>query len=237
MRLPKLLLLLGILSGCQTPQPEPADRAPSSCIDDTECAPYLCSYDGICLTEGCPAQCPAGTVCAQSVRRASVCEPPGGRGELCFHDDDLNQAFDKPCAAPLVCGVIPGGLSTDGFCVPPSDRIQAEPCDSDTQCAERLLCHPFRFRCVAPLDAACESNDGCDSLLCGANGLCVPNECDRLFSPCSSSSTMCLGGECGRFCLPLAKAGERCFTDDGTCTTSVVCDTGLSCSPDGICAE
>jgi hypothetical protein len=215
---------------------QPPEEVPTTeaCSSDRDC-PVVCGLEGVCVDDRCPATCPADTVCAESAREPAVCEPPGERGELCFHNDDLLLKFEKACAPPLVCGVIPGGFASDGFCVPVDHRSAAEPCAVDDECTDGLLCSPERFRCVAPLGVACEQDAGCASDFCGDNGVCVANECSPVGSTICADGTPCSGGGCGRVCAAPRAEGETCFAVDGVCTEGFACAAGLHCSDAGVC--
>jgi hypothetical protein len=227
--------LMGLFLGAVACVPA-VDQPPTTeaCSSDRDC-PVVCGFEGVCVDDRCPATCPADTVCAESAREPAVCEPPGERGELCFHNDDLLLKFEKACAPPLVCGVIPGGFASNGFCVPVDHRTAAEPCAVDDECTDGLLCSPERFRCVAPLGAACEQDAACASDFCGDNGVCVANECSPVASTICADGTLCSGGGCGRVCAAPRAEGETCFAVDGVCTEGVACAAGLHCSDAGVC--
>jgi hypothetical protein len=199
------------------------------CCDDNPC---VSDGSGVlrCTAPTCTplgSACTASSICCQGTCRlveglGPVCElPPPGTcspiGAACTAAT-ASQCCSNYCAADNTCQVPPPCTANGGGCTPASaSQCCSNYCATDNTCQNPPACTPDGQACTTP-DQCCSAN-------------CVGNVCQPA---CLANGTACTTGSqcCSTVCggTPLTcQAPQTCQPDNGVCTATSDCCTGLSC--------
>jgi hypothetical protein len=198
-----------------------ADGDPCSRDKPTACASGYCATSGLCSPK--PLKGVIGDACQLDADcQSAVC----GTNKKCDFPVALMPNF-SPCASASgclsgLCAVIPTRHATQTLCVPIADNA---PCTSDAQCAS-ASCSSTTHLCVPKpspkgvLGDACQLDDDCESVLCGADKKCAaPRPALKANGLLCDADEECITGRCAledpfteNRCLPLL-AGDKCAAD------------------------
>ncbi len=183
----------------------------------------------------CNADATAAT--ASGVRKYSFANAPS-----CL--DALNSAFGNNASAVLYAQLVgPGSITDKCERVFVGDATTNQPCSSDYDCTDNLLCVPAdtgspssSLVCAAPVQknamdfcaepgSECPVDTYCASPTAGAAAQCIPavqeGQACSATAPCVSAD-QCSNGVC--VARAVSVAGQPCSTDDDCGSTDPYCD-------------